>query len=163
MEPVRSVATIRRMSSENRKCVAHRNDVHDPDRIVALDRHPGRSAISSQRKALDRGAPLAEQHVERRLAAVLAADVVGYSRLMAGDEEGTLARLNVFRRQFLAPTIAEHRGRIVKRTDDGLLIEFGSAIDATRCAVQTQQGMAKHGGGAKAGTRAGLSLLVQDG
>ena len=58
---------------------------------------------------------MAEQHVERRLAAVLAADVVGYSRLMAGDEEGTLARLNVLRRQFLEPTIAEHRGRIVKR------------------------------------------------
>jgi adenylate cyclase len=71
---------------------------------------------------------MAEQHVERRLAAVLAADVVGYSRLMAGDEEGTLARLNVLRRQFLEPTIAEHRGRIVKRTGDGLLIEFGSAI-----------------------------------
>jgi len=82
---------------------------------------------------------MAEQHVERRLAAVLAADVVGYSRLMASDEEGTLARFNVLRRQFLEPTIAEHRGRIVKRTGDGLLIEFGSAIDATRCAVQTQQ------------------------
>jgi adenylate cyclase len=62
---------------------------------------------------------MAEQHVERRLAAVLAADVVGYSRLMASDEEGTLARLNVLRRQFLEPTIAEHRGRIVKRTGDG--------------------------------------------
>ena len=84
-----------------------------------------------------------EQHVERRLAAVLAADVVGYSRLMAADEEGTLARLNAHRREFLEPTIAGYRGRIVKRTGDGLLIEFGSAVDATRCAVETQQGMAK--------------------
>jgi adenylate cyclase len=86
---------------------------------------------------------MAEQHVERRLAAILAADVVGYSRLMAADEEGTLARLNAHRREFLEPTIAEHRGRVVKRTGDGILIEFGSAVDATRCAVQTQQGMAK--------------------
>ena len=84
-----------------------------------------------------------EQHVERRLAAVLAADVVGYSRLMAADEEGTLARLNAHRREFLEPTIAGYRGRIVKRTGDGMLIEFGSAVDATRCAVETQQGMAK--------------------
>ena len=84
-----------------------------------------------------------EQHVERRLAAVLAADVVGYSRLMTADEEGTLARLNAHRREFLEPTIAGYRGRIVKRTGDGILIEFGSAVDATRCAVETQQGMAK--------------------
>ena len=74
---------------------------------------------------------MAEQRVERRLAAVLAADVAGYSRLMGADEEGTLARLNAHRREFLEPTVAEHNGRIVKRTGDGLLIEFGSAVDAT--------------------------------
>jgi class 3 adenylate cyclase len=101
---------------------------------------------------------MAEQHVERRLAAVLAADVVGYSRLMASDEEGTLARLNALRRQFLEPTIAEHRGRIVKRTGDGLLIEFGSAIDATRCAVQTQQGMAKRNENVPADQRIDIAL-----
>ena len=85
---------------------------------------------------------MAEQRVERRLAAVLAADVAGYSRLMGADEEGTLSRLNAHRREFLEPTVAEHNGRIVKRTGDGLLIEFGSAVDAARCAIQTQQGMA---------------------
>src|SRR5271167_3619321 len=86
---------------------------------------------------------MAEQRVERRLAAILAGDVAGYSRLMGVDEEGTLARLNAHRREFLDPTIAEHRGRIVKRTGDGILVEFFSAVDAVRCAIQTQRGMAE--------------------
>jgi adenylate cyclase len=85
---------------------------------------------------------MAEQRAERRLAAILAGDVAGYSRLMSADEEGTLTRLNSHRREFLEPKIAEHRGRIVKRTGDGVLIEFGSAVDATRCAVDIQRGMA---------------------
>ena len=106
---------------------------------------------------------MAEQYVERRLAAVLAADVVGYSRLMASDEEGTLARLSALRRQFLEPTIAEHRGRIVKRTGDGLLIEFGSAIDATRCAVQTQQGMAKRNENVPADQRIDMRIGIHIG
>jgi TolB-like protein/Flp pilus assembly protein TadD len=84
---------------------------------------------------------MAEQRVERRLAAILAADVAGYSLLMGVDEEGTLARLNAHRRD--EPTVAEYRGRIVKRTGDGILVEFGSAVDATRCAIQTQRGMAQ--------------------
>ena len=78
---------------------------------------------------------MAEQRVQRRLAAILAADVAGYSRLMGVDEEGTLARLNAHRREFLEPTVAEYNGRIVKRTGDGILVEFGSAVDATRCAI----------------------------
>jgi adenylate cyclase len=84
---------------------------------------------------------MAEQRVERRLAAILAADVAGYSRLMGADEEGTLLRLNAHRREFLEPKIADNRGRIVKRTGDGVLIEFASAVDATRCAVEIQRGM----------------------
>jgi TolB-like protein/class 3 adenylate cyclase len=84
---------------------------------------------------------MAEARVERRLAAILAGDVAGYSRLMGADEEGTLKRLNAHRREFLEPKIAEHRGRIVKRTGDGVLIEFASAVDATRCAVEIQRGM----------------------
>jgi adenylate cyclase len=84
---------------------------------------------------------MAEARVERRLAAVLAGDVAGYSRLMGADEEGTLKRLNAHRREFLEPKIAEHRGRIVKRTGDGILIEFASAVDAGRCAVEIQRGM----------------------
>jgi adenylate cyclase len=81
------------------------------------------------------------QRAERRLAAIFASDIVGYSRLMGADEEGTLARLNTHRREFLEPKIAEHRGRIVKRTGDGILIEFASAVDAVRCAVEIQDGM----------------------
>ena len=84
---------------------------------------------------------MAEQRVERRLTAILAGDVAGYSRLMGADEEGTLSRLNAHRREFLEPKIAEHRGRIVKRTGDGILIEFASAVDAARCAVEIQHGM----------------------
>ena len=88
-----------------------------------------------------RGPGMAEQRVERRLAAIFAGDVAGYSRLMGADEEGTLKRLNAHRREFLEPKIAEHRGRIVKRTGDGVLIEFASAVDAARCAVDIQRGM----------------------
>src|SRR5579872_3104064 len=87
------------------------------------------------------------ERLERRLAAILAADVVGYSRLMAADEEGTLARLNTRRREFLEPKIAQHHGRIVKRMGDGILSEFGSMVDAARCAIETQQGMAKRNEG----------------
>ena len=84
---------------------------------------------------------MAEARVERRLAAILAGDVVGYSRLMGADEEGTLSRLNAHRHKFLDPKISEHRGRIVKRTGDGILIEFGSVVDAARCAIEIQRGM----------------------
>jgi adenylate cyclase len=81
--------------------------------------------------------------MERRLAAVLAADVAGYSRLMGLDEEGTLARLKVVRKNLVDPIIASHRGRIVKTTGDGMLVEFGSAVDAVRGAVEVQRGMAE--------------------
>jgi adenylate cyclase len=77
----------------------------------------------------------------RRLAAILAADVAGYSRLMGADEEGTLERLKALRRELVDPKIAEHRGRIVKTTGDGLLVEFASVVDALRCAVEMQMAM----------------------
>src|SRR6266436_6922289 len=80
--------------------------------------------------------------VERRLAAILAADVAGYSRLMGVDEEGTLAALKAIRRELSDPKITEHRGRIVKTTGDGLLVEFSSVVDAVRCAVEVQRAMA---------------------
>jgi class 3 adenylate cyclase len=82
-------------------------------------------------------------NVERKLAAILAADVVGYSRLMGVDEEGTLEKLKDIRRELFDPKIVEHRGRIVKTTGDGLLVEFASVIDAVRCAVEVQRGMAE--------------------
>ena len=79
----------------------------------------------------------------RRLAAILAADIAGYSRLMGADEEGTLAALKAIRRDLADPKIEEHRGRIVKTTGDGLLVEFASVVDAVRCAVALQHGMAE--------------------
>ena len=82
------------------------------------------------------------ERVERRLAAVLAADVAGYSRQMGIDEEGTLARLKAVRKTLIDPTIAAHRGRIVKTTGDGMLVEFASAVDAVRGAVEIQNSIA---------------------
>ena len=84
---------------------------------------------------------MSEGRVERRLAAILAVDVAGYSRLMGEDEEGTLAALRAVRRELSDPKIAEHRGRIVKTTGDGLLAEFASVVDAVRCAVEVQREM----------------------
>src|SRR5713101_7058726 len=85
---------------------------------------------------------MSEERVERRLAAIMAADVAGYSRLMGADEEGTLAALRAIRRDLSDPKIKEHRGRIVKTTGDGLLVEFASVVDAVRCAVEVQRDMA---------------------
>jgi class 3 adenylate cyclase len=79
----------------------------------------------------------------RRLAAILAADVAGYSRLMGADEEGTHERLMAHLRELIEPKIAEHRGRVVKNTGDGFLAEFASVVDAVRCAVEIQRGMAE--------------------
>jgi TolB-like protein/class 3 adenylate cyclase len=84
---------------------------------------------------------MAETRVERRLAAILAADVAGYSRMMGVDEEGTLAALKALRKSLIDPKIAEHHGRIVKTTGDGALIEFASAVDAVRCALDIQCAM----------------------
>ena len=85
--------------------------------------------------------------VDRRLAAILAADVAGYSRLMGADEEGTLAALKTLRRELADPKIKEHRGRIVKTTGDGPLLVFGSVVDAVRCAVEVQREMAERNAG----------------
>jgi adenylate cyclase len=84
---------------------------------------------------------MADERAQRRLAAIMAADVVGYSRLMQADEAGTLARLKNRRSEILKPAVERHRGRIVKFMGDGVLVEFASAVDAVECAVQLQQGM----------------------
>jgi adenylate cyclase len=84
---------------------------------------------------------VAEKQVQRRLAAILAADVAGYSRLMGADEEGTLERLKAHRRLLIDPKIDEHRGRIVKTTGDGMLVEFASVVDGVRCAAEIQRAM----------------------
>jgi adenylate cyclase len=101
--------------------------------------------------------------VERRLAAILAGDVAGYSRLMGDDEEGTLARLNAHRREFLEPTITAYRGRIVKRTGDGILIEFASAVDAARCAIEQQRGMAQRNADVPADKRIEIRMGIHVG
>jgi class 3 adenylate cyclase len=90
-----------------------------------------------------RSADLASEHLERRLTAILAADVAGYSRLTGLDEEGTHLQLREHLSSFVNPKIAEYRGRIVKNTGDGLLAEFSSVVDAVRCAIDVQRGMAK--------------------
>jgi adenylate cyclase len=87
--------------------------------------------------------PTGPARVERRLAAILAADVASYSRLIEADEEGTLSRLKALRAELIDPKIAGHHGRIVKTTGDGLLIEFASVIDALRCAAEVQAAMAE--------------------
>ncbi|XSC43273.1 adenylate/guanylate cyclase domain-containing protein [Bradyrhizobium sp. RDT10] len=89
------------------------------------------------------GCILSSEHVERRLAAILAADVVGSCRLIGIDEEGTLAQLKALRKTLFDPKIAQHHGRVVKNTGDGALVEFASVVDAVRCADDVQRGMAE--------------------
>jgi TolB-like protein len=96
----------------------------------------------------------------RRLAAILAADVAGYSRLMGADEEGTLERLKALRRDLVDPKIGEHHGRIVKTTGDGMLVEFPSVVDAVRCAVEVQQAMAERDTGVAADSRIELRIGI---
>src|SRR5438132_900792 len=117
------------------------------------------AAILAPHRAGARTAPaagaaaMAEEQVERRLTAILAADVAGNSRLMGADEEGTLAALKVLRREVADPKIKEHRGRIVNTTGDGLLSEFASVVDAVRCAVEMQREMAARNAGVPAERR----------
>src|SRR5690242_10739815 len=113
---------------------------------------------------------MSEARVQRRLAAIMAADVAGYSRLMGTDEEGTLAALKQLRRDLADPKIKEHRGRIVKTTGDGLLVEFASVVDAVRCAVEVQREMAARNAAAPPGQciefRMGINVgdvIIEDG
>src|ERR1051326_7401560 len=104
----------------------------------------------------------------RRLAAIMAADVAGYSRLIGTDEQGTLNRLRSIRAEVVDPKIKEHHGRLVKTTGDGLLVEFGSVVDALRCAVEIQQSMADRDTGLsdKIEFRVGINvgdIVVEDG
>src|ERR1700756_3324013 len=89
----------------------------------------------------------------RKIAAILVADVVGYSRLAGADEDRTLARLRTLRSDLIDPTIAVHKGRVVKRTGDGALVEFRSVVDAVRCAIEVQNGMVERNAGVPAERR----------
>ncbi len=86
---------------------------------------------------------MAEERVQRRLAAILTADVVGYSRLVGMDEEGTIARLKALREELIDPSFAKHHGRIVKTIGDGILVEFASVVNAVRNAVEVQKALAE--------------------
>jgi adenylate cyclase len=90
---------------------------------------------------------MAEERLQRRLAAILSADVVGYSRLMGLDEARTLSRLNALRRKIFDPTVAAHSGRIVKLMGDGALVEFASAVNAVTCAIEIQRLVGDHDAG----------------
>ncbi|MGA8445878.1 MAG: adenylate/guanylate cyclase domain-containing protein, partial [Roseiarcus sp.] len=83
----------------------------------------------------------------RKLAAILVTDIVGYSRLAGADEERTLARIRGLRSDLVEPTVAAHRGRVVKRTGDGSIVEFRSVVDAVRCAIEVQNGMVERNAG----------------
>ena len=134
------------LSGEKRTChFALQTSAYDPKRTLSLDRHnpsPDRK-LSSEPGAIS----MAQPHFERRLAAILAADVAGYSRLMGADEDGTLAALKVYRREIIDPKITEHRGRIVRIIGDGLLVEFASVIAAVRWAVEVQRAMGERNAG----------------
>jgi len=105
-----------------------------------------RELLARVKSVLRRGVPERETGPARRIAAILAADVAGYSRLVGDDEEGTLTVIRALRRELIDPKIAEHRGRIVNTTGDGMLVEFASTLDAVRCAVGVQRGMAAAAG-----------------
>jgi TolB-like protein/Tfp pilus assembly protein PilF len=106
---------------------------------------------------------MSNAHVERRLTAILAADVAGYSRLMGLDEEGTLAQFRAHRRALVDPKITENRGRIVKTTGDGLLVEFASVVDAVRCAVEVQRGMIERNADVPQGKRVEFRIGINVG
>src|SRR5262249_24931230 len=110
---------------------------------MAANRLPDETAIQFRRRhSREASRRMTESRVQRRLAAILAADVVGYSRMMEGDEVGTLAALKARRKGVLEPLVTKHQGRVFKVTGDGVLVEFASAVNAVQCAVDLQQDMA---------------------
>jgi adenylate cyclase len=111
--------------------------------IVPSGKATAYALIKEERFHRSKGISLSSERVERRLAAVLAADVAGYSRLMGRDEERTHEQLRTFRKTLVDPEIAAHRGRIVKNTGDGMLVEFASVVDAARCALDIQRAIAQ--------------------
>ncbi len=118
-----------------------------PPSAAVVTRQLARGAGGEAKPVGGDAAEDAEGRVERRLAAILAADVTGYSRLMGADEEGTLQRLKAYRRQLIDPKFAQHHGRLVKTTGDGLLVEFASVVDAVRCAGEMQRAVAERNAG----------------
>src|SRR6201993_3281707 len=119
---------LSRTAPETRLCAPKSLAGPVPDLIDYVKKH----ATAARRSTEE---PVEQERVNRRMAAILAADVAGYSHLMGADEEGTLARLKAHRRELVDPKIAWYHGRIVKTTGDGMLLEFASVVDGVRCAV----------------------------
>src|SRR6478735_5898269 len=113
---------------------------------MAASREDRYQLIDSLRDVLEGSHAMAAARADRRLAAVLVADVAGYSRLVERDERGIVERLRTHRKELIEPLLAEHRGRIVKLTGDGAVCEFGSAVDAVECAARIQRGMTEREG-----------------
>jgi TolB-like protein/class 3 adenylate cyclase len=138
-EPRQRAPTPSRTADEDRRAFHLGSDT-----VLCFQEHRRASKFHynlERRSPVRTGQRMSEERVERRLAAILAMDVVGYSRLMGADEEGTLAALRAIQRECTDPKITEHCGRIVKTTGDGLLVEFQSVVDAVRCAVEVQREM----------------------
>jgi TolB-like protein/class 3 adenylate cyclase/Tfp pilus assembly protein PilF len=131
-----------------------------PNPTLAFKKVP---AYSVEKRTFGAVKRMSGERVERRLAAILAVDVAGYSRLMGEDEEGTLAALRAVRRELGDPKITEHRGRIVKTTGDGLLVEFASVVDAVRCAVEVQREMVARNAAVPVGRRIEFRMGVNVG
>jgi len=141
---LRAHGPARRRPRDRRAATGHYLCRDTRRRLPAEPRRPRAFAVGPAHGDRER-----DMSQTRRLAAILAADVAGYSRLMGADEEGTLERLKALRRELLDPKIAEHHGRIVKTTGDGLLLEFASVVDAVRCAVAVQQEMPERNAGSQ--------------
>ena len=137
---------------------------------MGIARHPPTILLYNHSISPSWGSLVSSEHVERRLAAILAADVVGYSRLMGADELGTFERIRAHRKELFEPEIARHHGRIFKLMGDGLLAEFGSVVDAVSCAVVLQRSMLERNSGIsherRIDVRIGINLgdvIVEDG
>src|SRR6516164_1819688 len=162
---LRAHGPARRRPRDRRAATGHYLCRDTRRRLPAEPRRPRAFAVGPAHGDRER-----DMSQTRRLAAILAADVAGYSRLMGADEEGTLERLKALRRELLDPKIAEHHGRIVKTTGDGLLVEFASVVDAVRCALAVQQAMPERNTGVGADSRIELRIginlgdvIVEDG
>src|ERR1700749_126870 len=114
---------------------------------MGIDGHQPTIVLYDHSVSPNVGAIVSSEQVERRLAAILAADVVGYSRLMGADELGTFERIRAHRKELFEPEIARHHGRIFKLMGDGLLAEFASVVDAVSCAIVLQRSMLKRNSG----------------
>jgi adenylate cyclase len=121
--------------------IRHQREVRASRRATPRELSQRHSFRDNMERNWGKPTPMASDQTKRKLAAILAADIAGYSRLMGADEEGTLTRLKLLRRELIDPKNNQHRGRIVKTTGDGILIEFPSVVDAVRCAIEVQQSM----------------------